>query len=93
MWREYFFLISVPVAGSLAMVFFYGIEIIYLFVLSMVVGTLLEYGFGKAYHLTLNRRLWTYGKYSVKGYTSPLVAPMWGVAGIVFWLLAKTIGL
>src|ERR1700683_132689 len=71
-WSEYFALICVPVLGSLALSFFYGIKIFYFFIASSIVGFLLEYVIGKAYHKTLNRRLWTYGKYSVEGYTSLL---------------------
>ena len=92
-WSEYFAMIFVPVAGCLAFAFFYGVTVIYFFALSCLVGFMLEYGIGMAYHKTLNRRLWTYGKYSVGGYTSLLVLPMWGVAGVVFWLLSQSMGL
>lgn len=92
-WSEYFALISAPTLGALAFSYFYGIGVFYLFALSCLVGFALEYSIGKAYHKTLNRRLWTYGKYSVGGYTSLLTFPMWGVAGVVFWLVSRTVGL
>lgn len=92
-WSEYFLLISAPVLSSLSLAYFYGIKIIYLFVISSIVGFILEYLLGLAYHKTLNRKLWTYGKYNLRGYTSYLTFPMWGVAGIIFWLLSKKIGL
>lgn len=92
-WSEYFALLCVPVLGSLGLSFFYGSKIIYFFVICSLVGFILEYVIGEAYHKTLNKRLWTYGKYSVNGYTSLLTFPMWGIAGIVFWLLAHSIGL
>ncbi len=92
-WSEYVLLLVVPVLGSLGFALFYGVKVLYFFVASCIIGFVLEYSIGKAYHRTLNRRLWTYGKYSVDGYTSLLTFPMWGVAGVVFWLLARSIGL
>jgi uncharacterized membrane protein len=92
-WREYFAMLSVPVLGSMFLAHFYGIKVIYYFFLSCVIGTVLEYIIGLAYHKTLNKRLWTYDRYSVHGYTSLLAFPMWGIAGVVFWLVSKSIGL
>ena len=92
-WNEYLLLLAVPTVGSLGLAFLYGVKVLYFFVASCVVGFVLEYLLGKAYHKTLNRRLWTYSKYSVDGYTSLLTIPMWGIAGIVFWLLANFVGL
>ena len=92
-WSEYFLLISTPVLCSLSLTYFYGSKIIYFFVTSSVVGFVLEYLLGLIYHKTLNRKLWTYGKYNVGGYTSLLTFPLWGVAGVVFWLLSQRIGL
>lgn len=92
-WSEYISLIFVPVAGSLSLTYFYGKQVIYYFLICSVVGFLLEYIIGLAYHKTLNRRLWTYGRFSVQGYTSLLTFPMWGVAGIVFWLVSRSFGL
>lgn len=92
-WSEYFALIAAPVIGSLGLSYFYGEKIIYFFLTSCAVGFVLEYAIGMAYHKTLNRRLWTYGKYNVGGYSSLLVIPMWGVAGVVFWLVAQLLGL
>ncbi len=82
-----------PLLGCLVLAAYYGMGMVYLFVASSVVGFILEYGTGLMYHKTLNRRLWTYGKYSIGGYTSLLTFPMWGVAGVVFWLLSRSVGL
>ena len=92
-WKEYFALMSGPVIACLSLSFFYGAAVPYFFAVSCVVGFGLEYIIGFAYHKTLNRRLWTYGKYSVRGYTSLLTFPMWGIAGTVFWLIARSMGL
>src|SRR3989344_764715 len=92
-WSQYIALISVPVLGSFSLVFFYGVGVIYFFFMSSVAGFALEHMFGKIYHLALNERLWTYEKFTVRGdYTSLLVLPMWGVAGVVFWLISKSVG-
>lgn len=88
-WSEYVVLIAAPVIGSLSLAYFFGKGIIHLFVISSIVGFALEYIIGFAYHKTLNKRLWTYDRYSVGGYTSFLTFPMWGVAGIVFWFFVK----
>lgn len=93
LWREYFALIAAPVIGCLGLTYFYGIDILYFFAASSIVGFIMEYVIGKAYHKTLNTRLWTYGKYNVGGYTSLLTFPMWGVAGVVFWLVSRLVGL
>lgn len=92
-WREYVALVSAPIVCCLALYFVYGIEIIYLFVASMFVGFALEYSIGLAYHKVLNKRLWTYDRLSVGGYTSLLSIPMWGIGGVIFFMLAKTVGL
>ena len=90
---EFALLLAVPVLGSLGLSYFYGEQLIYFFIASSVVGFVLEYGLGLMYHKTLNKRLWTYGEYSVEGYTSLLALPMWGVAGVIFWMLSRSMGL
>lgn len=92
-WSEYVALMCVPVLGSLGLAYFYGFKIIYFFFVCSVVGFAFEYILGKAYHLLMHQRLWTYGKYSVEGYTSLLSLPMWGVGGVIFWMIAHTMGL
>lgn len=93
LWREYIALVVVPVGASLGLAFEYGVKIIYLYVSSSILGFILEYLLGLFYHKTLNRRLWKYDKYSLQGYTSYLTIPLWGVAGVEFWLLGKKLGL
>jgi len=92
-WSEYITLLLIPVACSLSLAYFFGKKVIWLFVVSAIIGLVLEYGLGYAYHKTLNKRLWTYTKFSIGGYTSWLTLPMWGVAGVIFWLISKSVGL
>jgi len=92
-WIEYFALLSVPVLCSLGLAYFFGSKIILLFISSSITGFIFEYGLGLAYHKTLNKRLWVYNVSSLNGYTSWFTLPMWGVAGVLFWLASKTLGL
>ena len=93
-WSEYTLFIAVPVVACLSLGYVYGIKVFELFVVGAVAGFALEYVVGLTYHKTLNRHLWYYSRLKVgNGYTSLLVVPMWGVAGILFWLLAQNIGL
>lgn len=92
-WSEYIALLFVPVVAALSLSYFYGTKLIYFFVASSLIGFLLEYSIGLAYHKTLNKRLWTYDRLGVHGYTSLLTFPMWGIAGVVFWLIAGSFGL
>jgi len=54
-----------------------------------LVGTFLEWLIGFFYHKIVGQKLWTYHRYSLSGYTSLLSIPLWGLAGALFWLLAK----
>lgn len=92
-WSEYIALVSVPVVCSLGLAYFFGPNVIALFIKSAIIGLILEYCLGSAYHKTLNKRLWTYERFNLGGYTSWLTIPMWGVAGVIFWLISKSVGL
>jgi uncharacterized membrane protein len=92
-WNEYLALLVVPTLFVIALAYYVDTRILSLFLVSAAVGFLLEYIIGLAYHKTLNRRLWTYQRLSVCGYTSLLSIPIWGVAGVIFWFLSKMVGL
>lgn len=92
-WSEYVLFVGIPIVGVGIVVYWYGLQIVTLFVASAAIGFCLEYVFGFAYHQILGRRLWTYSRYSLNGYTSVLAIPLWGVAGVHFFLLAKIFGL
>jgi hypothetical protein len=92
-WREYMVLIAAPLICVGYLIYLDGVKVLELFLISGVVGLMMEYGMGRSYHKTLNRRLWTYNRYSLGGYTSWLVLPLWGIAGVIFWLLSTKIGL
>jgi len=92
-WSEYMALLIWPVLFVLAFAYFVDVKILSLFLVSCFVGFVLEYILGFAYHKTLNKKLWTYKRLSLNGYTSLLSIPFWGVAGVVFWFLSKMVGL
>jgi len=54
-----------------------------------LIGTFLEGFIGLFYHKIVGQRLWTYHRYSFWGYTSLLSIPLWGMGGVLFWLLAR----
>src|SRR5579864_1039649 len=66
-WSEYWALLAAPLGVSLYLIYSSGIKLFYFFVASMLIGFALEYGLGRAYHLVLNKRLWTYSRYKVGG--------------------------
>lgn len=90
-WHEYLFFVLVAFIPLIPMGMVYDSRIYVLFVVSIVLGLLLEHVIGYLYHRTLNRRLWRYYKYTIGGYTSLLVAPFWGMAGIFFFLLGEVV--
>ena len=91
-WNRYILILIPLVLWSLSLMFFYGIVIVYLFLASAVVGFVLEYALGRTYHRVIGERLWTYGTYSIDGYTSWLTLPMWGAAGVRFWHVGNLLG-
>lgn len=71
----------------------YGPKIWQMFLASAIVGTVAEYSVGLMYHKTLNKKLWSYSRMSIHGYTSILSIPFWAFAGLIFWFLGKILGI
>src|SRR3989344_6794194 len=92
-WKEYIAILIWPTLLVLTLAYFIDKNIIILFLISSIIGFCLEYLLGLTYHKTLNKRLWRYDKFSVKGYTSWLTLPIWGIAGVIFLFLSKIAGL
>lgn len=92
-WNEYIAIITLPLIGVFVFAYLVDIKILVLFVISSFAGFIFEYILGFAYHKTLNKRLWTYNRLSINGYTSLLSIPFWGTAGVAFWFFSKIIGL
>lgn len=88
---RYLFLISVPILGVLYMASTVSVSILKYFLVFAFLGTFLEYCIGYAYLAIVGQRLWTYNKFSIKGHTSLLSIPLWGLCGSLIYLLAQTI--
>lgn len=88
---RYFYLLLLPLVGTLGTFYIGGFSAIKVFFLFAFLGPLLEWCIGFAYHLIVGQKLWTYHRYSVTGYTSILTIPLWGLAGILFYYLALVI--
>lgn len=86
---KYIFLLLFPLLGVVVMIQREGIVVLKLFILSSIVGTVLEWLIGFSYQQILGKRLWTYNQYSITKYTSILSLPLWGLAGVLMWLLVK----
>lgn len=91
-WGKYLFLLSFPLFATGYAIFREGSSLINVFIIFSFVGTLLELLIGLAYHKIVGQRLWTYHKYTLSEYTSLLSIPLWGLAGVLFWLMVKALG-
>ncbi|MCK4918407.1 MAG: hypothetical protein KAS02_01320 [Candidatus Pacebacteria bacterium] len=92
-WSEYISLVTPPTLIVFIYLYLEGINILKLYIISAIIGSILEYVLGLAYHKTLNKQLWTYNRLSLHGYTSLLSLPFWGAGGILFWRLSVLVGL
>lgn len=86
---KYLFLLSMPVMAIAAIGFNDIARVLMVFLSFAAVGTVLEWLIGFSYHAIMGKRLWTYHHLPVHEYTSYLSIPLWGLAGILFWLLAQ----
>lgn len=85
---NYSIMLMLPTVAVLILLHLEGLKILYVFIGSMLLGTFAEYAFGKMYHIMMGSRLWLYRRYSLGGYTSLLVTPLWGYAGVLFYIFA-----
>jgi Putative ABC-transporter type IV len=91
-WREYISMITPIIIGLVGLIFLLGIKVLYVFLISCVLGPLLEYGTGLTYHKVIGSRLWIYERYPLPGlYTSWLTFPIWGAGCLLIWLIFHSI--
>lgn len=88
---RYLFYLFFPLLALLFSLFFTGTKVIHVFFVFSILGTFLEWLAGFAYHMVMGQRLWTYHRFSLTTYTSWLSVPLWGIAGVFFWLLKEFI--
>ena len=92
-WSEYIAIIIIPIFFIVFLILYYDFAILKLFIVSASIGFIGEGLIGFVYDKVLNRKLWTYNRLSIKGYTSYLSIPLWGIAGVMFWFISKLAGL
>lgn len=90
-WKEYAAVAALPSLSLLWVWYRMGIVALYLYVITCISGPILEYVLGWAYHKTIGKRLWTYNKSYLNGYTSFLVIPYWGLVGICVLALTEIV--
>ena len=86
---KFCYLLSLPMLAVLVITQRIGIVVLYIFIISSLVGTLFEWLAGFAYEYVVGKRLWTYHDYTLNEYTSMLSIPLWGFAGVLLWLAAQ----
>lgn len=92
-WKEYAVLVIATIISVVPIMVTYGKSTLLLFALSILFGLTLEHLVGYLLHKSLKRHIWRYYRFTLGGYTSLLIAPFWGMAGLFFFLLSKTLGL
>lgn len=88
---RYIYLLLLPILAFIIMTQWYGLTIFRMFLVSAFLGPILEWVVGLSYHIIVGQKLLTYHRYSINGYTSFLTIPMWGLGGILAYLLASTL--
>ena len=88
---RYLYLLLFPITAVLVSYFRLGNDntIFTIFFSFAMVGTFLEWLVGFSYNKIMGVRLWSYYKYPINAYTSVLSIPLWGLAGVMFWIFAK----
>jgi uncharacterized membrane protein len=86
---RYVFLLTFPLLGTLIVINIEGWPLFKIFLSFMAIGPVFEWLVGFFYYHIVGARLWTYHKLSLWGHTSLLAVPLWGMAGILFYLLTQ----
>lgn len=86
---RYLILLSLPIISTIFIYGIVGVTVLNVFVIFALAGTFLEWLVGFCFHMVVGQKLWTYNKYNIGTYTSYLSIPLWGIAGVFFYLLAR----
>ena len=90
--RFLYYLITPLIATYFAISATQNLKLVTIFIIFLFLGTVLEWLAGFAYHMIVGQRLWTYHRYSIGGYTSLFSVPLWGIGGVLFYLLQGLFG-
>lgn len=88
---RYAFFLSFPIVAVLITIIQFGNSALVSFVVFAVLGTFLEWFMGFGYHRIVGGYLWTYHHYPIGKYTSVLSIPIWGMGGVLAFLLTRLI--
>ena len=79
---------SIPIWGLLALIMRENFDLVQIFIVSAIIGTLSEHTIGYLLHKIDGHKLWEYryGRW-FGGYTSWFVIPYWGGAGLIFYTI------
>lgn len=87
---RYFYYLIIPFSAvAFALIATSDINLLLVFFTFSLLGTALEWLAGFAYQMIVGQKLWTYHRHSIGGYTSFLSVPLWGIGGVLFWLLVQ----
>jgi len=86
---KYIFFLLFPFLALSVIFYLSGQSALNVFLVFCLLGTILEWCIGYSFNQVVGQRLWTYHRYAIGGYTSYLSIPIWGMGGVMFWLLAK----
>ena len=86
---KYIYFLILPIVILVVFLKESQINAVTVFVSFSILGTLAEWLIGFFYHRVVGQRLWTYHKYSITKYTSFLSLPLWGLAGLIFYLFIQ----
>jgi len=87
--QRYFYYLSLPILIILYYLRDLGSNIALIVLAFAFFGTLAEWIIGYSYHRIVGSRLWTYHRLALGGYTSLLSFPLWGLAGLIFYLFMQ----
>lgn len=88
---RYIIFLFFPLLTTFIAAYLSSLPFIYVFFAFAFLGTFLEWTIGYAYNKVMGIKMWKYYRWSIGGYTSLLSIPIWGMAGVFFWLLVRAI--
>ena len=93
-WGKKFSLLSLPLWGIFAIVIStQNYSIVTLFLVAGVIGTILEAAGGYFFYRAYKSKIWVYKHGALGQFTSFYSFPYWGSMGLIFGVLAKSLGL
>lgn len=86
---KYFYFLLMPFGITVYYLKDLGTNVINIVIWFAIYMTLAEWIIGFAYHKIVGTRLWTYHRAAITSYTSFLSIPLWGLAGLIFYLFMQ----